>query len=58
MEELLKIAKELNIKVNNEMTYEDIKKLIGKKLELLKQEQKKQNDDSVITNSIMNGMMM
>ena len=58
MEELLKIAKELNIKVNDEMSYEDIKKLIEEKLELLKQEQQKQNYDSVITNSMMNSMMM
>ena len=58
MEELLKIAKELNIKVDDKMTYEDIKKLIEEKLESLKQEQQKQNDDSVITNSMMNGMMM
>lgn len=58
MEELLKIAKELNIKVDDKMTYDDIKKLIEEKLESLKQEQIKQNDDSVITNSMMNGMMM
>lgn len=58
MEELLKIAKELNIKIDDKMTYDDIKKLIEEKLESLKQKQQKQNDDSVITNSMMNGMMM
>lgn len=49
MEELLKQAKKLNIKVTEKMTGKEIRKLIEKR----QQEIQKQNDDSVIINSML-----
>ena len=49
MEELLKQAKKLHIKVTEEMTETEIKRLIEEK----QKEIQKQNDDSVIINSMM-----
>lgn len=49
MEELLKQAKKLNIKVTEKVTEKEIKKLIEKR----QQEIQKQNDDSVIINSML-----
>lgn len=49
MEELLKQAKKLNIKVTDKMTEDEIKKLIEEK----QKEIQKQNDDSVIINSML-----